>query len=64
MAGIKKRTRKAIVKPVSKLVRRHGAEAVTALVTGVIGGLASYLVYGGVKRRAASARRGNKAEAA
>lgn len=64
MAGLKKKTRKALIKPVTKLVQKHGAEAAIALVTGLIGGLASSSVAGGEKKKASPAKRRKKVEAA
>ena len=62
MAGIKKKTKKAIIKPVTKLVQKHGAEAAIALVTGLIGGVAaaSAMTPSGAKKASAGPKRGGK----
>jgi thiamine phosphate synthase YjbQ (UPF0047 family) len=41
MALIKKKTRKAITKQVKKLVRKHGPEIATGLVTSIVSGIAA-----------------------
>lgn len=41
MAVMKKSTRKKLSKQLNKLIKRHGAEMALALVTGIVGALAS-----------------------
>jgi len=41
MAVMKKTTRKKLSKQLNKLIKQHGAEMALALVTGIVGALAS-----------------------
>ena len=41
MAVMKKSTRKKLSKQLNKLIKQHGAEMALALVTGIVGALAS-----------------------
>jgi len=63
MAVMKKSTRKKLSKQLNKLIKRHGPEMALALVTGIVGALASDRAAKPAKKKAKKAKKSKDAKA-